>query len=328
MRHITAVALLALSAPLLAQNYYVPDSNAASGTSNVIPFGQSSPGGSFYNCRMQVRATAADLGNLPNIITGLGFAPSGTGTAHYDTLDIVIDHIPASQAFTTTFANNLTAGAINVLSVVDYTWYVQGDTWNEIGLQGLFPYNGVDDIVIDITTTSGTAPSGMRRGSNQRIYATSSSGPTGATGISSNSATKFEVSMLMGRTSTHGVGCAGTNGAPVHTLTGTAQVGATTTFDVANGVPSSTSLLFAGYLSTAPFPIELSIVNMPGCYAYTDLLWAAAVPLDGSGSASFPFAIPANAAGYLFYSQYACLDLGANALGFTTSNYGRIYAGN
>jgi len=328
MRHITAFVLLALSAPIVAQNYYLPDSDPTTGTPNVIPFGQSNAGGSFYNCRMQVRATAADLGNLPNIITGLGFAPSGTGTAHYGTLDIVIDHIPPTQAFTTTFANNLTAAAISVLSVTDYTWHVQGDSWNEIGLQGLFPYNGVDDIVIDITTTNGTAASGMRRGTNQRIYATSSSGPTGATGVSSNSATKFEVSMLMGRTSAHGVGCAGTNGTPLHTLNGTAQVGATTTFDVTNGVPSSTSLLFAGYMSTAPFPLDLSIINMPGCFAYTDLLWAAAVPLDSSGSASVPFAIPANAQGFLFYSQYACLDLGANTFGFTTSNYGRVYTGN
>lgn len=327
MRHITALALFAICAPIAAQNYYIPDSNAAAGTSNVIPFG-STAGSSFYNCRMQVRATAAELGNLPNLITGLGFAPSGTGAAHYDTLDIVMDHIPASQAFSTTFANNLTANAITVLSVTDYTWHLQGNTWNEVGLQNLFVFNGVDDLVIDITTTGGTAPSGMRRGTNQRIYDTNSSGPTGATGVSSNSATKFEVSMFMGRTSMHGVGCAGSNGTPMHTLTGTGQVGATTTFDIAGGLPSGTSLLWAGYQSTTPYPIDLASIGMPTCYAYTDLLWAAAVPLDASGSASVPFAIPANAQGFAFYSQYACLDLSANALGFTTSNYGRVYTGN
>jgi hypothetical protein len=327
MRYIFALVLLLLGAPIFAQNYYIPDNNAAGGIANVIPFGASTAGG-FSNCRMHVRATAAELGNLPNIITGLGLASSQTGSAHYDTLEIVMDHIPATQAFSTVFANNLTSSAITVLSVTDYTWNVTSNTWNEVGLQGLFPYNGVDDLVIEIITTGATAPGGMRRGTNQRIYSISSTGPAPPTGVSSSSATKFEVSMLTGRTSSHGVGCPGANGTPVHTLAGTAQVGTTLSYDLANGVPSSLALLIVGYASTTPFPIDLSVINMPGCFAYTDLVFSAGATLDPTGGTTLPFAVPATAVGFLFYSQYACLDPTANTFGFTTSNYCRTYTGN
>ncbi len=327
MRHLPACVLLLLGTPILAQNYYIPDNDATSGTPNVIPFGQPSPG-TFSNCRMHVRTTAAELGNLPNLITGLGFAPSSSGSAHFDTLEVVMDHIPPTQAFSTVFANNLTANAMTVLSVSDYTWNVTGDVWNEIGLQGLFPYNGVDDLVIEITTTNGTAPSGMRRDSNQRIYSRSATAPAPSTGISSSSATKFEVSMLTGRTSSHGVGCPGSNGTPNHTLGGTAQVGTTLSFDLANGVPSGVALLIAGYTATAPFPLDLSFLNMPGCFAYTDLWFSAGVTLDPAGGGSFAFAVPLNAVGFQFFSQYACFDPGVNSFGFTTSNYGRTYTGN
>lgn len=327
MRYISALVLLCLGTPILAQNYYIPDNNAAAGIANAIPFGSSSAG-SFSNCRMHVRATAAELGNLPNIITGLGFASSQNGSAHYDTLEIVMDHIPAAQPFSTVFANNLTSNAITMLSVTDYTWNVTSNTWNEVGLQTLFPYNGVDDLIIEITTTGGNAPGGMRRGTNQRIYSCSSTGPAAPTGVSSSSGTKFEVSMFTGRTSSHGVGCPGANGTPVHTLAGTAQVGTTLSYDLANGVPSGIALLIASYVNTTPFPIDLSILNMPGCYAYTDLLFGASATLDAAGGATFPFAVPPTAVGFLFYSQYACLDQSANTFGFTTSNYCRTYTGN
>ena len=78
MRHITALALLVLCAPLAAQNYYIPDSNAASGTSNVIPFGSSSPGGSFYNCRMQVRADLFDKPVVGGWLHRIGCIPTST----------------------------------------------------------------------------------------------------------------------------------------------------------------------------------------------------------------------------------------------------------
>ena len=320
-------ALLLCATSALAQNYYIPDNVASSGTANVIPFGTSGPS-NFSNCRMQVRATAAELGNAANLITGLGFAPAQSGVAHYDSLTIVMDHIPASQALTSTFANNLTAAATTVLSVTDYTWHVTANSWNEIGLMSNFVFNGVDDLIIEIVTTGATAPGGMRRGTNQRLFSTSPSGPAPLTGSLSNSATKFEVSMLTGRTSTHGVSCPGANGAASHSLTGTAQIGTSVGFGLANGPSSAAAVLIAGYANSTPYPSELALLNMPGCYAYTDALCTAGLTLDAAGSTNFAFVIPQAAVGVLFYSQYACLDPGANAFGLTTSNYGRVFTGN
>ena len=323
MRTPTLLALFAIATPALAQNYYVPDNDATMGTANVIPFGSAGPG-SFSNCHMQVRATAAELGGVANLITGLGFACSSTGSAHYDTIEIVMDQIPATQALSTTFASNLTPNAVTVLSATDYTWNISMNTWTEVGLQTYFVFNGIDDVVIDITTTGATAPGGMRRGTNQRIFSTTLGALSGS---SSNSATKFEVSMLTGRTSTYGVGCAGSNGTPQHRIVGTGQTSTTVSLDLTNGVPSGLALLIAGTTSTAPYPLELSMLNMPGCFAYTDLLLSTAVQLDAAGSSSLPVVLPPGGVGFLLYTQYACVDLAANAFGLTTSNYGRTFIG-
>ncbi|MEO6594485.1 MAG: hypothetical protein ABIP94_07010 [Planctomycetota bacterium] len=329
MRYLPLLTLLALGSPALTQNFYIPDNNAAMGTVNVIPFGSTTATSSFYNCRMQVRATAAELGNVNNLITGLGFACSGTGAAHYASLQIVMDHIPSAQALSTTFASNLTSNAVTVLLSTDYTWNVSANTWSEVGLQNFFLFNGVDDLIVDITTGGGTSPAGMRRGTNQRIYATSATGPLPATGTSGASATKFEITMLTARTSSHGVGCIGSNGTPLLGFSGSSQVGNTLSVDLLGGVPSGIALLIAGTTNASPpFPLELSSLNMPGCYAFTDLAFVDVVLLNGSGGGSYPFAVPPGVVGFLFYAQFACLDPAANLFGFTTSNYGRALTGN
>jgi hypothetical protein len=328
MRTTTLLLSFALAGSALAQNYHIPDNNAAVGTSNVIPFGSTTSTSSFYNCRMQVRATAAELGAIPNLVTGLAFACSGTGAAHYGALEIVMDHIPSGQPLSTTFASNLTANAVTVLSATDYTWNVTANTWNEVGLQTYFVFNGVDDVIIDITSTQGTAPAGMRRGTNQRIYVTSQTGPLPAVGISSATATKFEVSMLMARASSYGVGCAGSNGTPRLGFSGSAQAGNTLSVDLQNGVPSGLAVLIASTTNAAPFPLDLGFLGMPGCRLYTDLTFLDVVLLDGAGAGSFPFPVPPGVFGFLFYTQFACLDPATNAFGFTTSNYGRVLTGN
>ncbi len=327
MRYFTLLAALVCTVPALAQNWYVPDNSSTVGVCNVIPFG-SGVGSSFYNAKMQTRLTAADLGALPNIITGLAFASCNTGRAHYDQIEIVLDHIPAAQVLSTTFDNNLTPAAVTVLNSTNYTWNVTADVWNEIGLQTFFVYNGVDDVVVQISSTNGLAPGGMRRGTRQRIYWTGATGPAAAVGLSTASATKIEASMLTAHTSSHGDGCVGSNGTPRLSFTGSAQINNTLSFDLTNGVQNGIALFFAGTTNAGPFPLELSFVGMPSCYAYTDLAATSALILDPTGAGSFPFPIPPTAIGALFYGQYAVLDPAANVFGFTTSNYGRVLTGN
>lgn len=325
--HSKILSVVLLSAAATAQNWYVPDSLANAGSCNVIPFGQNL-GGPFYNCRYQTRFTAADLGAAANLITGLGFASCSTGRSHFDQLEIVLDHIPAAQATSTTFANNLSVTATTVLAASNYTWNVTQDAWNEIGLQLPFVFNGVDDVIMQITTVGGTAPGGFHRDARQRVYWISASGTPPAAGSTDNAAGKVEISMLMARTSSHGDGCPGSNGVPAHSFTGTAQPSGTMTFDLANGVPSGIALLIAGTTNSVVFPFDLAPLGAPGCFAYTDLGFAGALALDPAGATSVPVAIPQGLIGFRFFTQYAVLDLAANQFGFTTSNYLNVHVGN
>lgn len=330
---LTATVFLAASAT--AQNFYIPDNNAAAGTCNVIPFG-SGVGSPFYQCKYQVKASAADLGNLVGVlITGLGFAPCNSGASSFTNLEIVMDHHPAGQPLSTTFASNLgqVAGfppAVTVLDAPNYSWNTTAGNWVEIGLQEPFVYLG-GDIVIQITTVDGTSPGGFHRGTQQRVSWFASSGTPPASGNSGNAAGKFEVSMLTAKLSTYGVGCAGTNGTPTHTLTGSSQPGNTVGLDLSNGLPNGAAFSVMGfYNGNLAFPLDLGSLGLPGCFQYHDVIAVLPVVLDGAGAISRPFAIPAGPGfvGTKIYSQYACVDPAANAGGFTTSGYGRIYIGN
>jgi len=327
MRLPSLLSLLFSALPALAQNWYIPDNGATTGWWNVIPFGQNI-GGPYYQCKYQQRCTAAELGATANIITGLAFAPCGGGRAHYDTLEIVLDHIPASQASVTTFASNLTSNAVTVLFATNYTWNVTAGTWNEVGLQVPFVYNGTHDLVIQITTVNGTAPViGMRMGNHQRLWWIAPSGTPAPAGTFDNAALKIEVSMSTAHTSSHGDGCPGSNGTPQLSFTGSSRVGQTLSIGLANGVPFGVSMLIIGGTNAFPFPLDLSFLGMPSCHLYTDMGLTSAVFHDAAGSGSFVWPIPASAFRFLFYSQFACLDPTVNPFGFTTSNYGRVFCG-
>lgn len=320
-----------LAAPLAAQDYYIPDNQAGVGTCNVIPFGSSSLS-TWGNQKYQTKATPADLANIPGIITGLGFAPCGTGNIHFDAIEVVLDHHPTGVPLDPTFANNLTPNAVTVLSATNYDWHITANAWNEIGLQTYFVYNGVDDLVVEITVTNAitTGVTGFHRGTRERLYWYATTGPAAPSGTLGNAAGKWEVSQLTARLSTYGVGCAGTNGTPSHSLTGSSQIGNTVGLDVANGLPNGFAFAVLGFYNGAPFPLDLASLGMPTCLQYNDQVATTFAVLDGSGAGSVPFAVPASSSfvGVLLYSQYACIDPGANTTGATTTNYGRILIGN
>jgi hypothetical protein len=325
MRATTLLALV-LASSAYAQNWHVPDNLPAAGPCNVVPFGQ--VGGAYT--KFQTRCTAADLGAAANQITGLGFASCASGRVHCDQIEIVLDHIPAAQPLSTTFANNLTPAAVTVLSATSYTWNVVADVWCEIGLQHAFAYNGVDDLVVQITVSNGSTPSsGFHRGTRERIWWLGSAAPPPATGTSDLGAAKIEVSMRMARTSSHGDACTGTAGPTRHDLVGSAQPGGALSFALANGAPNNIAALVVGTTISAPFPVALGSIGMPNCTSYTDAAVVLPVLLDVAGAGAFAWTIPSAAPiGVVFYSQFVCLDAGANALGATTSNYGRAFVGN
>ena len=186
----TALLVFLFASGLCAQSYYIPDNLANSGTCNVIPFGSTTPSGSFYTCITQRIVTAADLGNVPGLITGLGFASCGTGKSRFTSLQVVMDHAPANTTLSSVFANNLTPNAVTVLDVTNYAWHVTANQWMEIGLQDYFVYDGTSDLVIQIIANQSTSPAGFHRSATRpRVYATGWTGTPPLTGtLSSTSA--------------------------------------------------------------------------------------------------------------------------------------------
>ena len=315
-----------------AQNYYVPDPNPVSTTNscNVIPFGSTTA--TWENQRYQTKVTAADLGNIPNLITGLGFSPCGDGVTHYDTLEVIIDHHPAGVPLSTTFDNNLTPNAVTVLTATNYEWHRTEDVWTEIGLQRIFVFNGVDDLVIQVWTSgafaSGSGSSAFNRETRQRVY--NYNNPFSPTGSSGNAALKMEVGMIMARTSTYGLSCPGTSGTPSHLLNGSPVAGGIVNLEVTGGPANQIAILVFGFVNRPPFPFDLTPLGMPGCFQYFDVLAQTATVTDPSGFATMPFPIPNTTDFHTakFYTQYALLDPGVNAASATTTNYGRMIIGN
>jgi hypothetical protein len=316
-----------------AQNFFVPD-NGTSGGCEIVPFGDGSPS-QIGNHRYQTRLTAAQLGGAPGICTGLGFLPCGaTAPGGYgirlDQLRIVMDHIPPSQPLSTTFANNLTPAAVTVLDVVDREWVV-GPTWLEVGQQFPFVFNGVDDVVVDITTVSAWAvqfPSGFRTGGLPRLYWFGQGTPP-ATGTLDNNGLRIEVSMGMARVASLGMGCGGWSG-PLRMGAASMPVpGSTVTFTLQEAVAGTFAVFVAGTTDAVPLLYHPS----PACRLYTDLMFTAVVPVTGPlpptgpSTAQYSVPIPPGLLGFRFCTQFAMWPAGSWN-GVATSNYVHLLTGN
>lgn len=332
--HASFTAALCLASGLLGQNYYIPDNAANAGSCNVIPLGGTPT--SFTNQKFQMVIPRADLGSLPALVTGLGFAACGNGDHTYGQLIVRCDHYPANLGgvLSTTFANNISPAAVTVLSATDYTWRTQADSWNEIGLQNYFVFNGTDDLLVEIEAIgsqwqaipSTLTSSAFRRDARPRLYS-SYTGTAPATGTLSNAAIKIEVSSLMARLSTHGRSCLT---GMYHSFAGSAQLGQSLGFEL-RGAPANTlTVLLTGLNNPLVFPMELSMFGMPGCYQYLGVAASVAVLADGTGFATLSATVPQSTSllGAQFLSQYAALSASSNPTGAVTSNYGRVMVGN
>lgn len=335
---------MARSAPLLAvvlapalaaQSFFVPDNDPLTGSCNVFPLG--STGGA--NLKYQTLVTAADLANQAGLITGLGFAQCGQGVHHFDTIEVLLDHTTAS-ALTTTFANNISASAVTVLSATNYDWNVGPNSWSDIGLQDAFAYDGVRNIVLQITVTGsewaqvgGLGSAGLRAGARQRLFANNWPTVPPATGtLSSSLALKVELDMGMAKVSSHGRGCQGSNLLlPEIGIQGVPQLGQTVAFTVTNAIPLQFAAAVWGFDNHSPFPLDLTTAGLANCLQYFAIDSFAFLATDGAGNAVGPsIPVPSSAAfvGRIAYAQWACADAAANAFGMTTSNYLRVQVGN
>lgn len=330
---------LLLAAPLTAQAVVVsvPDSDPTAGTCNVIPFG-SSAGSSFNNVRAHHIVTAADIaatGSVLPLVCGLRFASCSTSVRQFDQLTVRMGHIPAGTGLSSVYAVNLPAGSgTTVLDARNYVWRLEADTWNDIGLQVPFVYNQVDDIVIEVISINSTVIStsggslGFHRGTQPRVYSTNYTGAQ-TSGSLSNSSSKIQLHFAEASTGTFGLGCPGTSGAtPELTYTGVPTLGGSFDIDLNGGPVTSAAVLFIGVFTTPPWPVDLGIIGAPGCSLYHNVIGTLSAGTDAAGSAAITIApvsgVPCE---FPIYTQWACIDPGANAIDLTTSNYGRFLIG-
>lgn len=120
-------------------------------------------------------------------------------------------------------------------------------------------------------------------------------------------------------TGIYGAGCAGTNGVPTLTTSGSPVVGQGFALNVANLNPSLNFAILVLGFTTVP-GIDLTFVlNMPGCAVYTtpDVLFGVS---GAAGSATWNWPAVSGPLGASFFCQMLCLDPTVNAFGFTISN--------
>lgn len=318
---------LALSCTLAAQAHYIPSDTPTTGTCNVIPFGDTSGSATWTNQVYQSIATAADLGNAGGIITGLAFAPCGSGVHKNGRLRISLSHVPPGHIMQSTFALNQPSPSV-VLDIANHRWNVTANQWNDIGLQTPFVYDGVSDLVMEIIAEGNINPSpqGFHRDVGTRVYATNWTGSPPLTGTVATGALKWCISKCVASVGLFGEGCAGLT----HSYNGLPQLGGTTFDALLNGcAPNSAAFLIIGTTNGTPFPIDLSGLGFTGCNLYEDITITLPGAADGAGVATFPMA---GLLGNRFlnclqlYTQGANLNAGAPG-NLSASNYARLLFG-
>jgi hypothetical protein len=316
--------VLLLPAAVTAQSFYMPSDTPAVGTCNAFPFNTT-------DMRYQALVRTSELGSTPQLIRGFALAPCTTGIRSFSRITVKMAHL-ASPTLSTTFDSNI-PGAVTVYDAPNAAWHMTLNTWNEIDLQRPFLFNGTDNLVVDfiVLGSTGAAATTHRDATHQRVYLGSYTGQlTGTDG----GLTAFKMRVITGDASLQrfGAGCMGSNSqTPGLAFNGTGKIGTNLSVDQANAVATRPTLLVVGTNSALPvFPLDLAPFGAPGCVLYIDQVVSVPMVTTANGTSSLPLTIPNDPAlvGLKLYFQWANLDTAANALGVTTSNYGRALLGN
>jgi hypothetical protein len=340
MRNLLSLAAVSIPALSIAAQTctYATDNLSNSGTCNVIPFGDAVGSATWTNQKYQMLIPAAQLGTVPLVIRELGFASCASGLRSFSSLVITLDHYTGAT-LGATFAANLSASAVTVMSVKDYVWTNFQDAWNPIGLQRDFVYiPQLGNLVIDIElqgarmSVTGGGDGFHRSTTLQRVYAISWTGSAPLTGSTDSAAQKVQLCTDLAWATPFGVGCQGTNGrTPTLGYTNAPKLGAINfTIDVGSALPSAPVFLIYGTTNAAPtYPIDLTFINMPSCRLYTDAALSFASATNSAGAYSLLVVIPPvpNFVGFRIFNQSFVLDPGAPGLGIAATNAGWFLIG-
>ncbi len=292
--------------PSQTKYFYIPDSNAATGTANVIPFGTGSASWANQRCQFLLKKTF--LPGKPGVVRSVGFAPAGSGTYLFKAVVLKLGH-NTSGTLGPTFAGSYSGPVFTVFNRAAFSWQVKANQWNRIPLSRPFVYNGKDNLVLDVLALGSdlNTKGGFRRATEPRYY---------KVGVIPNASTGL-----------YGRGCPGSNKkVPVFNPYSYPWLGANF-FRVGldQAVSQAPSILFVGNRSTKfaglPLPFSLAFMGAPGCFLNTSIVFMNATSTTARGTAFVDMSIPNSPAleGLALYMQWAVFDKGANPAGLVTT---------
>ena len=130
-----------------------------------------------------------------------------------------------------------------------------------------------------------------------------------------------------------GAGCAGTAGIPLHSATGTPEIGHTVQYAITNAPATTLNLAIYGFSTMswngAPLPFNLAAVGAPNCMLRNDaaVLVAGITFPNGTFTRPITFANDPALIGVQLYSQFLVYDPPANAFGWTITSMIRTTLG-
>lgn len=159
----TCFALCALLIPMLpAQGpAYVPDNTPATGSGNVIPFGQSSSFAPGYSYIGRIPASFLCAAGAQTHITEIAFTPISSGTWNCATVRMGLGHVPNPLPVPFSFPVGGPGSFQDFTTIYDsavqgpFSWTVTANTWSPMGFAALggtgFCWDGVRDIAFYVT---------------------------------------------------------------------------------------------------------------------------------------------------------------------------------
>lgn len=323
--------LLAATAVTAQQNIVWNHNNSPTGGGNAFPFGSA-------GLRYQALVSNALMGPSPAWIQDiLAVALPTLATPReviYDDIEIRMGMTPAVTLTANWAANNPNPTTVyrGYLRVV-----YEANVWRGLGLPASFlylPTPAAPNLCVEFINWSVrgyTNPTNFfstpTDGTLQRAFLynwvnSQTSPPTLGTGGG-----KFGLLLNGGNYVLVGDGCTSSANSRV-TIRGPASAWPTrgTPFPVSlSGAPARPSLLLLGLSDTRwgglPLPLDLALINAPGCMVWNDGLLTVGTVTDPTGNATLPLGIP-NApefAGLRLLAFWAQVDPGANPYGLTTS---------
>lgn len=321
------------------QNYAVGALSLAAGSAGNVAFAGSvfSPrvanvtllhrydSGLGTNMRWQTIVRRAELGTA-GAIRSLAFSPQDGGRHWNRNLTVRMSHVASGYTLGSSFAANLPA-PVTVLSGDNYGFDLTADQWTEIGLQTPFVYNGVNDVVVEVTALGNwqTTVATFHRSNEPRAFATSWTGaaPATATGVDTQ-AVRMRLGFGCSAVNEHGGSC----GTLEATHFGNGNRGGTFFFQTTGAPASSIAVLALGLTNGPPLPLSLTPFGWTNCVAYQDATTTSTVATSAAGVGTFALPIPNNPAldGTTIYGQWLTLDATEPGL-LTFSGQTRVMVG-